>query len=170
MKAKRPPLDPALLLNSRRRESCSSREFYLKHATPVSYLTWLSHVRLFATPWTVPTRLLPPWDFPGKSTGVGCFPSPGDLRDPGIEHGSPACRQTLYPLGRQGSPLTRACFPVSCLASCFFISWTWTTLLLFLQSMNSRAFPGTPGLRHQAPMRGAQVQCLVKGLGPTYHN
>ena len=38
-----------------------------------------------------PTRLLCPWDFPGKSTGVGChsllqeiFPSPG------IEPGSPA--------------------------------------------------------------------------------
>ena len=28
----------------------------------------LSHVRLFATP----TRLLCPWDFPGKSTGVRC--------------------------------------------------------------------------------------------------
>ena len=32
----------------------------------------LSRVLLFATPWTVPTRLLHPWDFPGKSTGVGC--------------------------------------------------------------------------------------------------
>ena len=33
----------------------------------------LSHVRLFATPWTVAcTRLLYPWDFLGKSTGVGC--------------------------------------------------------------------------------------------------
>ena len=30
----------------------------------------LSHVRLFATPWTA--RLLCPWDFPGKSTRVGC--------------------------------------------------------------------------------------------------
>ena len=27
-----------------------------------------SCVRLFATPWTAPTRLLHPWDFPGKST------------------------------------------------------------------------------------------------------
>ena len=27
-----------------------------------------------------PTRLLCPWDFPGKSTGVGCHaPHPGDL-------------------------------------------------------------------------------------------
>ena len=33
----------------------------------------LSHVWLFMTPWTVaPARLLCPWDFPGKNTGVGC--------------------------------------------------------------------------------------------------
>ena len=32
----------------------------------------LSHVWLLATPWTVAYRLLRPWDFPGKSTGVGC--------------------------------------------------------------------------------------------------
>ena len=33
----------------------------------------LSRVRLFAAPWTVAcTRLLPPRDFPDKSTGVGC--------------------------------------------------------------------------------------------------
>ena len=38
----------------------------------------LSRVRLFATPWTaayqapLPMGLLCPWDFPGKSTGVGC--------------------------------------------------------------------------------------------------
>ena len=31
----------------------------------------LSHVWLLVTPWTQPTRLLHPWDFPGKSTGVG---------------------------------------------------------------------------------------------------
>ena len=29
-------------------------------------------VRLFATLWTVATRLLCPWDSPGKNTGVGC--------------------------------------------------------------------------------------------------
>ena len=35
-------------------------------------LSSFSCVRLFATPWTVqPSRLLRPWDFPGKSTGVG---------------------------------------------------------------------------------------------------
>ena len=32
----------------------------------------LSRVQLSVTPWTAATRLLCPWDFPGKSTGVGC--------------------------------------------------------------------------------------------------
>ena len=32
----------------------------------------LSHVQLLATHGLKPTRLLRPWDFPGKSTGVGC--------------------------------------------------------------------------------------------------
>ena len=32
-------------------------------------LSHFSRVQLCATPWT---RLLHPWDFPGKSTGVGC--------------------------------------------------------------------------------------------------
>ena len=33
----------------------------------------LSRVGLFAAPWAVAcTRLLRPWDFLGKSTGVGC--------------------------------------------------------------------------------------------------
>ena len=32
----------------------------------------LSRVRLLVTPWLQPTRLLHPWDFPGKSTGVEC--------------------------------------------------------------------------------------------------
>ena len=31
-----------------------------------------SHVWLLATSWTAATRFLHPWDFPGKSTGVGC--------------------------------------------------------------------------------------------------
>ena len=61
----------------------------------------LSHVQLFATPWTV-TRFLNPWDFPGKNTGVGChfllqeiFPTQG--LNPGLSH----CRQTFYRLSHQ---------------------------------------------------------------------
>ena len=32
----------------------------------------LSPVRLLATPWTAAYQPPPSWDFPGKSTGVGC--------------------------------------------------------------------------------------------------
>ena len=32
----------------------------------------LSRVQLLETPWTAATRLLHPWDLPGKSAGVGC--------------------------------------------------------------------------------------------------
>ena len=31
------------------------------------------YVTLFATPWSVPSRLLYPWDFPGKNTWVGAI-------------------------------------------------------------------------------------------------
>ena len=48
-----------------------------------------------------------PWDFPGKNAGVGChfllqgiFPTQGSI--PGLLN----CRQILYCLSHQGSPLT----------------------------------------------------------------
>ena len=52
-----------------------------------------------------PSRLLCPWDSPGKNTGVGCysllqgiFPTQG--LNPGLLH----CRQILYCLSHWGSP------------------------------------------------------------------
>ena len=51
-----------------------------------------------------PTRLLCPWDSPGKNTGVGChsllqeiFPTEGS------NLGLPHCKQILYHLSHQGS-------------------------------------------------------------------
>ena len=53
----------------------------------------LSRVQLFATPWTVAcTRLLRPWDFLGKSTGVGChFLLQGIFPTQGLNLGLPNC-------------------------------------------------------------------------------
>ena len=55
-------------------------------------------------PWIVASRLLCPWDFPGKHTGVGCysllqgiFPTQG--LNPGLLH----YKQILYCLSHQGS-------------------------------------------------------------------
>ena len=39
----------------------------------VCMLSCLNCFWLFATPWTVPTRLHCPWDSPDKNTGVGCY-------------------------------------------------------------------------------------------------
>ena len=52
-----------------------------------------------------PTRLLRPWDFPGKNAGVDChFLHPGDLPDPGIEPGSPALQADSLPSEPPGKP------------------------------------------------------------------
>ena len=63
----------------------------------------LSHVRLFATPWTVPPVSSVHGDSPGKNTGVGC-PPPGELPNPGIKLGSPALQADSLPAELQGSP------------------------------------------------------------------
>ena len=56
------------------------------------------------TSWTVAYQVLCPWDFPGKSTGVGfhcllqeIFPTQG--LNPGLQH----CRQMILPPEPQGS-------------------------------------------------------------------
>ena len=43
------------------------------------------------------TRLLCPWNSPGKNTSRLPFPSPGDLPDLGIELGSPALKVDSLP-------------------------------------------------------------------------
>ena len=50
------------------------------------------------------TRLLHPWDFPGKKTGVGCpFLLQGIFPTQGLNLGLPLCRQMLYHLSYQES-------------------------------------------------------------------
>ena len=49
--------------------------------------------------------LLCPWEFPGKSTRVGChFLLQGIVLTQGLNPGLLHCRQTLYYLSYQGSP------------------------------------------------------------------
>ena len=74
-----------------------SNETIESESSVVSYSWW--HHGLW------PTRLLRPWDFPGKSTGVGChfllqgiFPTQGS--NPGLLN----CRQMLLPSEPPGNP------------------------------------------------------------------
>ena len=61
----------------------------------------LSRVRLSLPHGLQPTRLLCPWDSPGKSTGVGChFFLQGTFPTPGLLH----CRQMIYQLSYEESP------------------------------------------------------------------
>ena len=88
----------------------------------------LSCVWLFATPWTVPPRLLHPWDFLGKSTGVGChFLFQGIFPIQGSNLGLLHCRQTPYCLSCKGSSWgssqPRDWIQVSCITGRFFTSW-----------------------------------------------
>ena len=51
----------------------------------------LSHVQLFATPWTISYQAPLSMEFSRQEYWSGLlFPSPGDLPDAGIEPGSPA--------------------------------------------------------------------------------
>ena len=51
------------------------------------------------------TRLLCPWHFPGKNTGMGChFLLQGIFPTQGLNSGLLHCRQILYQLSYKGSP------------------------------------------------------------------
>ena len=66
----------------------------------------LSPDRLFATPGTEIQQAPLSIEFPRQEYWGGLpFPSPGDLPNPWIEPGLLHCRQILYLLSRQGSPL-----------------------------------------------------------------
>ena len=55
-----------------------------------------------------PTRLLCPWDFSGKSTGVGChFPPPGDLPNPEIKPVSLALEAYSFSAEPLGKPIIK---------------------------------------------------------------
>ena len=84
---------------------CFSEEQSILGEKPVWW--WFSHWVVSDSlqpcgPW--PTRLLCPWDSPGKSTGVGCHCLlqgilPTQESNPGLLH----CRQILYQLSYEGS-------------------------------------------------------------------
>ena len=65
----------------------------------------LSHVRLFATPWTVAHWAPPSMGFSRQEYWSGLpFPSPGDLPDPGIDPGSLALEADALTSEPPGKP------------------------------------------------------------------
>ena len=83
---------------------------YAVHLKVTTCLVTQSCLTLLWSHGLYPTRLLCPWDSPGKNTGVGCralfqgiFPTQGS--NPSLLH----CRQILYQLSYQGSPYNAVC-------------------------------------------------------------
>ena len=84
---------------------CAPLEWALVFLSPVKWseVKSLSRVRLFETPWTVAYQAPQSMEFSRQESWNGLpVPSPGALPDPGIK---PWCRQTLYHLSHQGSPV-----------------------------------------------------------------
>ena len=73
----------------------------------------LSHVRLFAIPWTVVSQASLSMGFSRQEYWSGVpFPSPGDLPDPGIEPRSPALQADALPSEPRGRrPSNKAWVP-----------------------------------------------------------
>ena len=76
------------------------------HHTKWKKVKSLSHVWLFATPWTVAYQAPPSMGFSRQEYWSGLpFPSPGDLPDPGIEPRSPTLQSNALPSEPPGKPL-----------------------------------------------------------------
>ena len=103
--------DPALKRNELVRHGNTWRKLKCIWLSEISQFEKAAyHVKVSVTWWYLtlcdtmdPTRLLCPWNFPGKNTGVGChsllqwiFPTQG--LNLGLLH----CRQILYHLSQQG--------------------------------------------------------------------
>ena len=65
----------------------------------------LSHVRFFATPWTVAHQISLSMGFPRQEYCSGLpFPFPADFSEPGIKPAYPAWQADSLPLSHLGSP------------------------------------------------------------------
>ena len=65
----------------------------------------LSHVRLFATPWTIAWLAPLSMEYSRQEYWSGLpFPTPRDLPDPGTEPTSPTLQSGSLPLSHPGSP------------------------------------------------------------------
>ena len=135
-------------------------------------LSCFSHIQL-CNPWTVSTRLLCPWNSPGKNTGVGWYALfqrifPAQESNP-YRLCCLHCRQVLYPLSHLESPdVTKTCWSLSHVRL-FAMPWI-VALQAPLPMEFSRqeywsglSFPSpgdlpNPGIKHGSP--ALQVGCL----------
>ena len=95
---------------------CFSLHSYFHHVNPGPYDPMLRlsrghrHVLWLLFSHRLVSRLLCPWDSPGKNTGVGChFLLTGDLSDPGMEPAVPALTGGFFTTEPPGKSQIRFC-------------------------------------------------------------
>ena len=85
------------------RAKCKSQKMFVSSYLWVRVCYSLSHVLLFATPWTVSHQAPLSMKFSRKEYWSELpFPSPGDLPDPGVEPGSSALQADCLPIEPPG--------------------------------------------------------------------
>ena len=83
---------------------CTNIDDVDENYVPTVVVLSLNHIQLLQFHRLQPTRLLCPWDFPGKNTGVGCdFLLQGIFPTQRLNLCLLHCRQILYQLSQQGS-------------------------------------------------------------------
>ena len=101
----------------------------------------LSHVQLFATPWTVVCQVPSSMQYSRQGYWSGLpFPSQEIFPTQGLNPGLPLCRQTLYCLNHQGSPLRLISQSVQSLSHVQLFATPWIAARqAFLSLTNSRS-------------------------------
>ena len=103
---KKPYPTASLLSTLEQEELCIPVQFSLSLSLSLSVYQLLSHVRLFATPWTLAHQALLSMDFFRQEQWTGLpFPSPADLSNPGIEPASSVLQADSLPSEPPGKPV-----------------------------------------------------------------
>ena len=101
----------------------------------------LSHIRLFATPWTVAYQTPQSMEFSRQEYWSGLpSPSPGDLPNPGIEPRSPALQADALPSEPPGKPFFKAVCINPNLLIYPFSPYSLVTVSLFSTSIENLYF------------------------------
>ena len=103
-----------------------------------------------------PTRLLCPWDFPGKNTGVGCHFLLQGTSQPGIKAASPvstALQMDFLPLSHLGSPKQSYLFQIN-------TQYTWKVYNL-LKLNKSRVGCTETVVEFKRHSGGGEAQALI---------
>ena len=96
---------------------CFPKRLWPLHSSgfPLCYAQLLSLVQVFVISWIEACQAPLSLEFSRQEYWRGLpFPSPGDLRDPGIEPRSPALQADSLSFEPQGSPQIYFCYIVSC--------------------------------------------------------